>query len=218
MADTNKTPSTYARKTPSTDNLRAWIAEAEARKSRALPRGSAAVLIPILIRDGSYHVLYEVRSAKLKTQPGEVCFPGGRIEQGETPGEAAVREACEELCITRDQIEIVGALDTTIGPGGIPFYAFIGTLKDYQDTWSEAEVDKVFTLPLDWILERDPDIYPVRLEQRFPDDFPFSSVPGGENYHWRAQKYQIPFYPGTDPMLWGVTARVTYSLAKYLRS
>ena len=48
MADTNKTPSTYARKTPSTDNLRAWIAEAEARKSRALPKGSAAVLIPIL--------------------------------------------------------------------------------------------------------------------------------------------------------------------------
>ena len=137
MADTNKTPSTYARRTPSTDNLRAWIAEAEARKSRALPKGSAAVLIPILIRDGKYHVLYEVRSAKLKTQPGEVCFPGGRIEQGETPGEAAIREACEELCITRDQIEIVGALDTTIGPGGIPFYAFIGTLKDYQDQLDE---------------------------------------------------------------------------------
>ena len=109
MADTNKTPSAYARRTPSTDNLRAWIAEAEAHKSRALPKGSAAVLIPILIRDGKYHVLYEVRSAKLKTQPGEVCFPGGRIEQGETPGEAAIREACEELCITRDQMEIVGA-------------------------------------------------------------------------------------------------------------
>ena len=102
--------------------------------------------------------------------------------------------------------------------GGIPFYAFIGTLKGYQDTWSAAEVDQVFTLPLDWILEREPDIYPVRLEQRFPDNFPFSSVPGGENYHWRAQKYQIPFYPGTDPMLWGVTARVTHSLAKYLRA
>lgn len=206
-----------SRREPSAESLRAWLEEAEARKDRTLPKGSAAVLIPVLIRDGAYEVLYEVRAAKLHTQPGEVCFPGGRIEPGETPLEAAVRETTEELCVEKEQIEIVGALDTTIGPGGIPFYAFIGVLHGYEGTWSRAEVDRVFTLPLDWILEREPDIYQVRMRQQFPENFPFQSVPEGENYHWREQKYPIPFYAGTDPVLWGVTARVTHSLAKFLR-
>ena len=94
---------------------------------------------------------------------------------------------------------------------------FIGVLHGYEGTWSRAEVDRVFTLPLDWILEREPDIYQVRLTRHFPEDFPFQSVPGGEHYHWREQKYPVPFYAGTDPMLWGVTARVTHSLAKFLR-
>ncbi|MDO5476620.1 MAG: CoA pyrophosphatase [Eubacteriales bacterium] len=213
MTDGNKKENTSA----SAENLRAWITEAEKCKERACPRGSSAVLIPVLIRDGSYHVLYEVRAAKLHTQPGEVCFPGGRIEQGETPLEAAIRETTEELCIRSDQIEIVGALDATTGPGGIPFYAFISVLHDYHDTYSREEVDHIFTLPLDWILEEDPDIYQVHLRQQFPEDFPFESVPGGENYHWKERTYPIPFYPGTDPMLWGVTARVTHSLARYLR-
>ena len=66
----------------SSSGLREWIARAQEKKKRIHPRGSSSVLIPILIRDGAFHVLYEVRSSKLHTQPGEVCFPGGRIETG----------------------------------------------------------------------------------------------------------------------------------------
>ncbi len=202
---------------PSPASLREWILEAQKLKKHIHPRGSSAVLIPILIRDGQYHVLYEVRSSKLRTQPGEVCFPGGRIEEGESPLKAAIRETTEELCIRSDQIQIVGELENTVGPGGIPFYSFIGVLHGYEGTWSEAEVDKVFTLPLDWILSREPDIYDVRLENKIPEDFPFDLIPGGRSYHWRNRSYQVPFYQGTHPLLWGMTARVTYSLAKLLR-
>ena len=141
-----------ARKSPGAacgENLRSWIREARERKDRAYPRGSSAVLIPFLIRDGAYHVLYEIRAAKLRSQPGEICFPGGRIEAGETPLETAVREATEELCIDRGRIEIVGALDDTIGPGTIPLFTYIALLHDYQGTRSRAEVDAVFTQPLD---------------------------------------------------------------------
>ena len=132
--------------TVSGEGLRAWIKEAHERKNRSYPKGSSAVLIPFLIRDGAYHVLYEVRSAKLRSQPGEICFPGGRIEAGESPVETAVREATEELCIDRSRIEIVGALDDTIGPGAIPLFTYIAILHDYEGTWSHAEVDRVFTV------------------------------------------------------------------------
>lgn len=208
----------------SADNLRSWIAEGREKRSRAYPKGSSAVLIPIMIRDGAYHVLYEIRAARLRTQPGEICFPGGRIEQGETPIEAAVREAEEELCISKDQIEIVGELEKAEGPGGIPLFAFIGVLHDYQETWSKDEVDRVFTLPLDYILQHEPEIYKITLERTFPDDFPFEYVPGGKEYHWKNQKYNIPFYPGaagqtdSDPVLWGATARVTFAFAQTLRA
>ncbi|MBR3188364.1 MAG: CoA pyrophosphatase, partial [Lachnospiraceae bacterium] len=158
-----------ARKSPGGacgENLRSWIREARERKDRAYPRGSSAVLIPFLIRDGVYHVLYEIRAAKLRSQPGEICFPGGRIEAGETPLETAVREATEELCVDRSRIEIVGALDDTIGPGTIPLFTYIALLHDYEGTRSRAEVDAVFTQPLDWILANDPEIYRIDLERK----------------------------------------------------
>ena len=152
IAENSKTEDKGAVGTVSASSLRDWITEGHKNQIRNLPRGSAAVLIPILIRDGAYHVLYEVRAAKLHTQPGEICFPGGRIEPGELPLEAAVREATEELLIHRDQIEIVGELEKTTGPGMIAFYSFIGVLNDYEGTWSEDEVERVFTIPLEWIL------------------------------------------------------------------
>ena len=223
-----------ARKSPGAacgENLRSWIREARERKDRAYPRGSSAVLIPFLIRDGAYHVLYEIRAAKLRSQPGEICFPGGRIEAGETPLETAVREATEELCVDRSRIEIVGALDDTIGPGTIPLFTYIALLHDYEGTRSRAEVDAVFTQPLDWILANDPEIYRIDLERKMPEDFPYEYVPSGRDYRWREQFYSVPFYPDlqTDlslfevprtqkmPVLWGVTARVTHSLAVLLR-
>ena len=223
IAENSKTEDKGAVGTVSASSLRDWITEGHKNQIRNLPRGSAAVLIPILIRDGAYHVLYEVRAAKLHTQPGEICFPGGRIEPGELPLEAAVRGATEELLIHRDQIEIVGELEKTTGPGMIAFYSFIGVLNDYEGTWSEDEVERVFTIPLEWILEHDPDIYKISLERHFPDDFPNEYVPGGPDYHWRNQYHTVPFYPdavprkGDEPVLWGMTARVTYALAGLLR-
>ena len=52
---------------------------------------SSAVLVPLIKQKGEYQVLFEVRSANLNRQPGEICFPGGRIEAGETPLAAAVQ-------------------------------------------------------------------------------------------------------------------------------
>ena len=58
-----------------------------------------AVCIPLMPGPDGYEVLFEVRSANVKSQPGDVCFPGGRMEPGETPDETAVRETMEELLV-----------------------------------------------------------------------------------------------------------------------
>ena len=64
----------------------------------------ASVLIPIINIDGSHFILFEVRSKSLRSQPSEISFPGGMIEKGESPIEACIRETCEELGTTKDNI------------------------------------------------------------------------------------------------------------------
>ena len=67
-------------------------------------RRSYAVLCPLVERPEGLHLLYEVRSAALHRQPGEVCFPGGQVEAGETPEQCALRETEEELSIPRREV------------------------------------------------------------------------------------------------------------------
>ena len=67
-------------------------------------RHSYAVLCPLVERPDGLHLLFEVRSAALHRQPGEVCFPGGRMEAGETPEQCALRETEEELAIPRQEV------------------------------------------------------------------------------------------------------------------
>ena len=74
-------------------------------------RKNCSVLIPLVEIDGKLHILYEQRSTKIKTQPGDVCFPGGVMEKGETPIECALRETEEEIGIPRDKIKVLGQFD-----------------------------------------------------------------------------------------------------------
>lgn len=70
-------------------------------------------MIPLVNTGGGDALLMELRSQKVR-QPGEVCFPGGRAEPGETTVEAAVRETCEELGVTPDMIEVLGELEPLV--------------------------------------------------------------------------------------------------------
>ena len=63
-----------------------------------------AVLIPLVEKEGEWSILFEVRQTGIR-QGGEICFPGGRIEEHETVEEAAVRETSEELLISPEKIE-----------------------------------------------------------------------------------------------------------------
>ena len=80
------------------------ISELEGRFLDRVPgimgvRTHYAVLVPVVEWNGKLHLLFEVRSDALRRQPGEVCFPGGRMEEGETPTQCALRETCEEAVV-----------------------------------------------------------------------------------------------------------------------
>lgn len=191
------------------EELKELVASCMDLAPRRYPKGSAAVLIPLVLEKDGLKILYELRSSKLTVQPAEVCFPGGGIEKDETPEQAAIRETCEELLIGEDQIEIVAPMEVTIGPSGAPLWPFVGILHDYQGTYSTDEVEKTFTLSYDWLLHHRPERHMTNLVTEPGADFPYDLIPGGESYHWRKKRYDILFYRETNPQLWGVTARLT---------
>ena len=178
----------------------------------------AAVLIPLVEGAANVQIILELRAYDLDVQPGEVCLPGGRIEQDETPWEAAVRETCEELLLEPHQIEFIADMGSQPGPGGMPLYVFVGKLSNYKGSYSPAEVDHTFTLDLDWLLQHDPTVYDVRMTPSYPDDYPWELIPGGRSYPWRAQVNQVPFYLQTEPLIWGATARVLKRFAHLCRT
>lgn len=171
-------------------------------------RHGAAVIIPLVEDACGLSVLLEVRASTLDVQPGEVCLPGGRIEDGEDPLDAAIRETCEELLVLPDQLEVLGSLGQLTGPGGQPLHVFVASLACYEGTFSPAEVSHTFLLSLDWLVDHEPAAFRVEYEPRFPTDFPWELVPGGQSYPWHARTHEVPFYTETDPVIWGVTARV----------
>ena len=162
-------------------------------------------------------ILFEVRSARLRTQPSEICFPGGGIEKDETPEGAALREAEEELLIGAEQITLLGQADGTIGPSGSPMWAYAGILKDYHQTYSKDEVGEVFCVPLSWLLAYDPEVHTAEAHFIPEDGFPADTVPGGNLMGKKSLTMQIPVYRYGKYVIWGATARILKSFLERVR-
>ena len=92
-------------------------------------KGKFAVLIPLVMVDGKWNILYELRSKDLKAQPGEISFPGGKVEKGESFKEAAIRETVEELLIEEDEIELLGELDFLVSYANFTIHCFLGKIN-----------------------------------------------------------------------------------------
>ncbi|WP_049946166.1 NUDIX hydrolase [Butyrivibrio sp. WCD2001] len=191
----------------------------------AVSKGSSAVIIPLIEKDGEMHILFEERSHKLEFQPGEVCFPGGRIEEGETPKEAAIREFFEELFSKLDHdrseeyIEILSELPPIMGPTGAIIYPFVGLVKKDDFTYSKDEVEKLFTYPVSYLQEHPPVCYKMQKKTFAPDNFPFEKVTGGKStYGFHVQKYDMWIYEDTDPIVWGFTGRLLHSFLEQINS
>ena len=173
-------------------------------------RGASAVCIPLLPGPDGCSVLFEVRAQKLKRQPGEVCFPGGRLEGEETPAQAAVRETAEELLLRREQVEILAPMDGILGSRGAPLWPYLGTITGYRDTFSPEEVQRVFCVPLSWFYENEPRIYKTRLTVHPEEDFPYHLIPDGRDYNWGERIQEVVFYERPEAVIWGITAKILH--------
>ena len=170
----------------------------------------SSVLIPLIEINGEAHILFEVRSMNLRSQPGDVCFPGGRMDpEDKSPAHTAIRETSEELGITEQDISEPIPLDYIVNDLGRIIYPFIGKLKDIENiTPSPDEVDHIFTVPLSFFLENAPEKYKVHLEIQPEDNFPYHLIVGGEDYEWRIRALEELFYRYDDRTIWGLTAKI----------
>lgn len=178
---------------------------------------SYAVLIPLIKMDEKWHILYQVRGQAI-SQPGEVSFPGGRLEEGEGFQEAAIRETCEELGISCEQIDLLGELDYLVQPGRI-IHSFVGILEieDLRHlTPNPSEVDRLFTVPLDQLLNSEPTYHSLAFEIKQGQEFPFDKIPNGAHYRFTDYLRKIPFYDIEGEVIWGITALFTHSLTALL--
>ena len=171
-----------------------------------------AVLIPLVEKEGEIHILFEVRQAGIR-QGGEICFPGGMIEEGETAEEAAVRETAEELLSPEEKIEVMHIMS---GPGGARIYSCLGILHEYQGTYSIQEVDHTFTVPLSWFAAHAPRTSIGAMAVETAEDFPFDLLPGGREYPWHKIPRRFYFYESEGGVIWGITAQLLYHALEIL--
>jgi 8-oxo-dGTP pyrophosphatase MutT (NUDIX family) len=111
-----------------------------------------------------------VRSDKLDRQPGDICFPGGAVEDGETPEEAVRRELSEELLLSKEQIELQEETSLLVSDSAI-IHCFPCRIFNYTGSFSREEVAEVFLAPISFFETTPAKVYTVDWEPVFPSDF-----------------------------------------------
>lgn len=191
---------------------------------------NAAVLVPIIEIENEFHILFEKRTENIR-QGTEVCFPGGKFDPDYDKNyeDAAVRETVEELGINRKNIDILGRLDTLITPLGItvdPFAARLN-IKDLDELKiNKKEVEKIFTLPFNYLKTIKCDEYKIRVEMQpsYIDKngekkilLPSKEMGLPKKYHkpWGITNHRILVYKTYEGIIWGITGEIIYGLKKY---
>jgi 8-oxo-dGTP pyrophosphatase MutT (NUDIX family) len=151
----------------------------------------AAVLVPILCKDGEYHILFAQRSDQVAHHKGQISFPGGaRSKVDDTLLDTALRESWEEIGLEAKDVEIVGELDntptTTSSFNILPFVAFIP--YPYKFTLSPYEISEIFSVPISALLHK---------ANRQEEQYAFGNqVFAGYSYEYEGK------------VIWGATAQI----------
>ena len=149
----------------------------------------ACVLIPIIRSKRGWSLLLTRRSENLAAHSGQIAFPGGAVEDGESLQDAAIREAEEEVGIPASSVELIGRLDDLITNSGFLVAPFVGVVNEPIDYVIQAsEVVEAFEVPVDALLDKEkPEVRYVSFRNR------------------RVPAY---FYPYKQYEIWGLTGRM----------
>ncbi|MDQ0351472.1 8-oxo-dGTP pyrophosphatase MutT (NUDIX family) [Alkalibacillus filiformis] len=171
-----------------------------------------AIIIPLIEKDGELQIVFEVRSKNMRRQPGEICFPGGKVDEDDlSTSETAVRELNEELGVQEEQVNDVEYLGLLVTPFRLSVSAYTGFItldseKDFQP--NPFEVDSIFTVPLSFFLNNRPEIHYINVDIKPDQDFPYNNIPNGKTYELQKVQYEEHFYYFKDYVIWGLTARI----------
>lgn len=157
----------------------------------------AAVLVPLVWHGDEWHLLYTRRTDKVESHKGQVSFPGGACDDGETtPEETALREAEEEIGISPKDVKVLGRLANLITITYYRVTPVVGVIK-WPNVFrvGEHEVARVFTIPLGWLANAS-----NRWQFERPD----------------LKRALITYHPYDGELLWGATARMTVDFLKVL--
>lgn len=179
-----------------------------------------AVLVPLVEEAGELRLLFEVRASGMRRQPGEICFPGGQMEPGETGKMCALRETEEELGIPAEKIRVIAPLDCLFHQSGMLLHPVLaqvesGALKGLR--LNAAETAEAFTVPLSFFLTHAPVIQTYALEPRVGEDFPYERMGLSRDYPWQSGQVEVPIYLWEGRTIWGLTGRVVRNLVWLLR-
>ena len=154
----------------------------------------AAVLAPILSREGEPHLLFTKRADHLGEHPGQMSFPGGgREPSDEALRETALREANEEIGIVTDEVALVGELDDIRTSTDYCVRPLVGTIPDRAYVPDETEVAEVVVIPLAALTDLDN----YESERRDHPDY---------------GNHRVHFFHVDDYTVWGATGRILTQL------
>lgn len=147
---------------------------------------AAAVLVPIVTHGSGLTLLLTQRTAHLKAHSGQVAFPGGRAEAGDTsPEDTALRESQEEIGLARERVEVLAQLPEYFTRTGFRVTPVVGLVEPpLQLKPDPNEVEAVFEVPLAFLLD-------IRNHKRQTREYQgrtvgFYEMPYGDRYIWGA--------------------------------
>jgi 8-oxo-dGTP pyrophosphatase MutT (NUDIX family) len=164
---------------------------------RTGPPTPAAVLVPLVNREGGLSVLFTQRSADLVDHAGQISFPGGRVEPGDADaGAAALREAEEEVGLPRARVTLLGRLadyETVTGYRVTPVVGWVE--PSFELKVDPVEVAAVFEVPLAFLLEPSNQQRHYRMVGEIRRDY--YAIPYGDHYIWGATAAMLMIFDRT---------------------
>lgn len=174
------------------------LAELESFLPEADAFAPASVLCGLVPRGDGLHVLLTKRSPHLRQHPGQISFPGGRMETGDAnPFEAALREAREEIGLQAEYVRLLGYLDPLVTITGYRVFPAVAVIDPgYHAVPDGVEVAELFEAPLSLFLDAGNE-RPFEIEFR-------GAMRRLKEFHWR------------DYRIWGATASMLINLRQRL--